>query len=362
MKKLLFWLLVFGCLPLFGQDLTSKFSEPIRNIQDKRVSGLDVDLFQNAVKIYDLVENASKPGVYESEIATGEYDVYINGSLFKAGVFFASNKVALVTNLFNATMDTLTFIGGHVKAGSFEGDGALLTNVPIGVGIDVTDPDNIMYWDDFNIGSDLNGDMGLLRWKTVSINGLATFGLFAGIHPNVGYGNVSTNSDSADGGSIYLSGEDTGSFVPFMANLDVNPGWDLIIIFRILQTTDIRFRVGLYGNPISVSPGAMSGMYLRYDTRVNENDTEFKFVTSTSAASKTVSSAGPVDTNFHKLRIRSVISGEIRFSFDDGIEVIHTTNLSNSHVVCLQVITHANLTSRRADIDFFSFKMTGMGR
>jgi len=133
MKKLLF---AFCCLLFAGhapaQNLTSLFELKLYNTQNKLVTGKNVDLYQGAVKIYDLTESSSIPGVYVATIADGEYDIWVNASLWKSGIWIGANKVSLVTAMFSidagANNDTLV-VDGHIQADTFSGDGSGLTGI-----------------------------------------------------------------------------------------------------------------------------------------------------------------------------------------------------------------------------------------
>lgn len=105
-----------------AQDTTSVFELKLYNTSNKLVSGKDVDLYQSAVKKYDLTESSSVPGVYSATVRTGEYDIYINGSSWKTGIWIGSNKVTMATDRMTfhssgkstARFDTLYGYGGNL--------------------------------------------------------------------------------------------------------------------------------------------------------------------------------------------------------------------------------------------------------
>ena len=85
-------------------DLTSKFVRVIRSIEGRPISGLNVDLYQGATKIYDLTEDVVTVGnYYVDAAASGEYDIWINGVLYMTGIFHSGNKLRLVQNNFDDT-------------------------------------------------------------------------------------------------------------------------------------------------------------------------------------------------------------------------------------------------------------------
>jgi hypothetical protein len=96
-----------------AQDLTSYFETKFPRQNGTLVSGLNVDLYQGATKIYDLTE--TKLGVYShNTISTGEYDVWVGGALWKSGVHITSNKVTLVVDVFAFGSDNVLTID-HVN-------------------------------------------------------------------------------------------------------------------------------------------------------------------------------------------------------------------------------------------------------
>jgi len=117
------------------QDTTSVFELKLVNSSNKLVPSKDVDLYQSAVKKYDLTESASIPGVYLATVKLGEYDIYVNGSSWKTGIWIGANKLGLIAELFRFTAgpDTLHMVG-HVRATSFEGDGSKITGIVGSVG------------------------------------------------------------------------------------------------------------------------------------------------------------------------------------------------------------------------------------
>ncbi len=88
-------MLLFICLSLAWAQTSTTFTLPLRSkTTGQLVPGKDVDLYQSGVKKYDLTETS--PGVYSnSAVATGKYDVYVNGSPLSGwqGVWHGSDKL-----------------------------------------------------------------------------------------------------------------------------------------------------------------------------------------------------------------------------------------------------------------------------
>lgn len=121
MKRMILLILALASVAL-AQDTTSVFELKLYNTSNKLVSGKDVDLYQSAVKKYDLTESSSVPGVYSATVRTGEYDIYVNGSSWKTGIWIGSNKVTMATDRMTfhssgkstARFDTLYGYGGNL--------------------------------------------------------------------------------------------------------------------------------------------------------------------------------------------------------------------------------------------------------
>lgn len=97
---LLFILLLCSTI-LFGQTTTKYIISLTSKTTGLIVTGKDVDLYQSGVKKYDLSEE--EPGVYtNSAVATGRYDVYVNGSPLAThqGITIAANKLTTVETQF----------------------------------------------------------------------------------------------------------------------------------------------------------------------------------------------------------------------------------------------------------------------
>lgn len=104
-KGLLVLLLLFIPILIHTQNTTSQYEIKLRSkTTGQLIPGKDVDLYQNGVKKYDLVEES--PGIYRnSAVATGEYDVYVDGKPLPGyqGIWIGSNKLTLIQQYFDDT-------------------------------------------------------------------------------------------------------------------------------------------------------------------------------------------------------------------------------------------------------------------
>lgn len=140
-----------------AQDTTSVFELKLYNTQNKLVPGKNVDLYQGVTKKYDLTESASVPGVYSATVRHGEYDIYVGGSSWKAGIWIGSNKISLMADQWY--FDGSTAI---LRADTLYGDGSNLT----GIAGSVADaPDDLLLNADAN--EDRIGDIEFVLADTV---------------------------------------------------------------------------------------------------------------------------------------------------------------------------------------------------
>jgi hypothetical protein len=141
------------------------------------------------------------------------------------------------------------------------------------------------------------------------------------------------------------------------ARFDNIAGWQVDIVFKLSQTTNVCFRAGLFGTP--TSDPAANGMYVEYDTANTGNtDTDFTWVTRT-ASSSTYSTTNAIaaDTSFHHIRIRSVVAGTIGFTIDGGTEFTTTTGITTSQLIPTVQIIARSAGAVSYVIDAFGFRM-----
>ncbi len=111
------WLLIIPLL-LMAQT-TSRFTFPLKSKTTNRlVPGKNVDLYQNGMKKYDLVETS--PGIYSYDgVATGEYDIVVNGNTLAdyQGYFIGAKKLATIEG--HADAEGRVGVGG-LQSGAVE--------------------------------------------------------------------------------------------------------------------------------------------------------------------------------------------------------------------------------------------------
>lgn len=102
MKHLLLIILLCPSF-LLAQTPTSYYEIKLRSASTGLlIPGKNVDLYQNAVKIYDLTESATVSGVYyHDSVAVGMYDIYVDAAEYKTNVWIGANKVTIVTSKFS---------------------------------------------------------------------------------------------------------------------------------------------------------------------------------------------------------------------------------------------------------------------
>lgn len=161
MKKI--FLILFLLVGLaFSQ--TSYYEMKLRSATtDKLVANKNVDLYQDGAKKYDLTESASIPGVYShNAIANGYYDIYVNGSLYKANIWIGAKKISTIADNFNDDGLLLpegvdpTIAGPGLKGGA--GD-PLEINVGKDSGFEFED--DSLYIADTFLGDGLGGGSGI---------------------------------------------------------------------------------------------------------------------------------------------------------------------------------------------------------
>jgi hypothetical protein len=171
-------------------------------------------------------------------------------------------------------------------------------------------------------------------------------------------GQLTVNAASAVSGqglALFQGNAAGGSGI--LGALGSNAGWDLHIIVKLSQTTlcSIRFGVAKAGQAASDSP--TDGMYFEYNTaNTGNSDTKYTAVTrSASTSTYTTTNQIAADTSFHHFRIRSTVTGTIRFSVDGGTEDAVSTNVSTANMTpFFQIITRTT-AAKSAVLDYFSY-------
>jgi hypothetical protein len=142
--------------------------------------------------------------------------------------------------------------------------------------------------------------------------------------------------------------------------LGSNAGWTMTWVFKIPTTTTMGAYVGA-SDSLTAVPSNWFGM--RYDTA--SSDTVFKLCVSATCDATTYT----LDTNFHKVRIRSTTAATILMKFDNNAErsfcaaSCNTTVTPSTAVMTAiaQAVTRTT-AARNVDVDYFAFRATGLSR
>ena len=121
----------------------------------------------------------------------------------------------------------------------------------------------------------------------------------------------------------------------------------LAMRFRLGQTTDCQFVVGLY-QPVAAGGGSLTdknGAYLRYDSAT---DTNFMYQNGTTAANA-VSSGIAVDTNWHVLKLRYVSSTSVFYALDSGAETEVTVSTGSGSIAPAFAVMTTAAAAKTAD-------------
>lgn len=218
------------------------------------------------------------------------------------------------------------------------------------------------FLEDFASGATGSGSVGDLGWSVSPIGGAAIIAYPSPGLPHIGVFRETTPAVIAQGASIILVGSSGGT--PW-GDFGQNAGWECLYIFNLNLTagviTNTRFRIGL-ANSAAVEPA--SGIWVRYDTNVAYADVGFHVVCR--AAGVNTEPAGPpvyvVDNLWHRIRIRSIINGQVLFTFDANPEVVVAAGCPNVNLYPYFCIVTDVAGARDIHVDYFSFKMTGLAR
>jgi hypothetical protein len=249
-----------------------------------------------------------------------------------------------------------------------------------GASFDPSDVATAYMREEFPHTSTSTGSIGTNGWSFAVVNGgTCTKALVNGQHPHMGIIRIgSTGGTNGQGCELALDSGSVGMF----GNLSANTNWQSDIIFRMNAvagtTTNIVMRVGLTkeGQEAQITP--TDGVWLRFST--DASDTNFTFeARGSSTSTGPLSSGVAADNLWHHLVIKSATAGEVRFKLDSGSEYCFTTagsspgcaggNTTSANVPTanmaplIQIIqASASTTAVGVDIDFFSFKFTGVSR
>jgi hypothetical protein len=221
--------------------------------------------------------------------------------------------------------------------------------------------------EEFIGGSSTTGTIGQNGWFFDTIGSTPTFTGTQAVTPNLGIiqFNTAVAATAGQGGGMRLVSLASSSGT-VVNNLQGNVGWELQWIFKLSQTTATRFRVGIATSDTVIVPA--EGLTCRYDTNVTFGDTNFIFESTKSGVVTSIDSTIPVDTNWHRVKITSTVSGTAIFSLYNSAGVLQATkNLAISTISSLGMspiaIIGTDATAQKSvQLDYMSFFFPALAR
>lgn len=226
--------------------------------------------------------------------------------------------------------------------------------------IDWTPTDTTVQWehDSFCGGGTGTTSIGDLGWTVNNISGINTNSKIYTDTNHLCAQRLTTGAAAGAGQGLALPGTN----IIQSPHTYSNSNFDLVWVFRINQTTNTRFRIGMVDSPSAVQPN--NGDWLRYDTNASFLDTQFIYETRAASTSTTSSSSVNADTSFHKLEITSNAGGTgLIFTLDGAHSFTSTTNLPTANMTfSMLCVNDTTATAGTCDANFFAFKIRGLSR
>jgi hypothetical protein len=224
------------------------------------------------------------------------------------------------------------------------------------------DPRTVQLADEFANANTNSGAIGSLGWNRNSIGGTPVLQYQLASWPNIGVLRVSTPSaSSAQGGSITLGTNATN--VP-LGPLVQQTNWRLIWVFRLGQTAELRFRIGICKGCEATATGT-DFVGLRYDTNLGDGATgTWRLIHRISTPTETAYDTGiSADTAWHTLRMYSTVAGGVIVQLDgnaawtvcnSGCTLVPPTITTSQMDAALSIVNDA-AAAKFAEVDFFGF-------
>jgi hypothetical protein len=213
--------------------------------------------------------------------------------------------------------------------------------------------------DEFGSGTTSTGNVGQTAWNYDLLGAASTVtAAYGGTWPNLGLTRTGCETGYASCGVALHHGTSATPYNLYGA-LGSNVPWGMTAVFKLVQTTNTRFRAGFANQCGSVAPA--TGWFLRYDT--NQSDTYFMYENRVSGAATTANSGVAVDTSFHTLDIYSTVAGTIHFALDgandktvcaSGCDITATPS-TLAMDSCLVMATDTNASASYAQWDMWAF-------
>jgi hypothetical protein len=218
---------------------------------------------------------------------------------------------------------------------------------------------NIYLRDEFVSGApNTDVQIGELRWHLVAGAGSSGAAL-AGVYPHVGIEQLNSGTTASTRFHIQLA---NGANV--FGALGGNTGWIATFIFKLEQTTNNRTFIGFTDAQDGVSAAIANGFYLRYDTNAGNADAAFKVVACSASTCTTGGTTYAVNTNWHRLVMTCLVSGQITFTLDNNAAQTISTNVPTATNE-FPIFTEGNDTTASnsaMDVDFWGFSAQGVTR
>jgi hypothetical protein len=227
----------------------------------------------------------------------------------------------------------------------------------------VTDVTTSFIADDFNQGTTINGQLG---W--VCFNGSGTGSCVENVstYPHIGVFNDQSGATSGNWSALELTGGNTSR----TGDLSTNTNWEVTYIFQLAATTNDIFYAGLASTDGTLNPANL--IAVRYDTNCTVADTAFTVVVKSGGATGAGGCTGAgitvggttytVDTNWHKIVMKSTTATQVTFIFDNNAPQTLTTNVPTANLFPQFLIGTTAAAAKNANIDYFAFAYRGLSR
>jgi hypothetical protein len=213
-----------------------------------------------------------------------------------------------------------------------------------------------IFWekDDFDTRQNSSLNIGELGWNITNISGTTAVSAGASAFPNLGVIKVATGATSGNASSINRNFSTNFGY----GNLSANTKWHLTWVFQSVDIAGVQFRIGLVGTTLAAQP--TNGIWVRFD---DATDSQYTFeCRSASTSSTAASGVTPVANAWHRLDIVSTTAGTIVFTLDGANQQTISSNVPTANLQPMLVIASTSAGAKAAAVDFFAFKMTGLGR
>lgn len=156
------------------------------------------------------------------------------------------------------------------------------------------------------------------------------------------------------GACMFLGG---GSLSPALLNPS-SAIFDYKMIFKLGSATNIAFYSGFVpGTAQTTIPSAGTAVFCGFRLDTSLGDTAFSFVRGAGATQTVAATSVAADTNWHTIRVRSVVAGTVLYSIDGGAETAVTTNLPNTTLDYAHQIINRTTASAVLTIDAFGMQI-----